>query len=50
MAAKPQLLNDAQMAQFIREGYLNVQADFPVPLNQEIYQRIGMSKPAPAKK
>lgn len=40
MAAKPQLLNDAQMAQFIREGYLNVQADFPVPLNQEIYQRI----------
>jgi hypothetical protein len=28
------------MYQFIREGYLTVQADFPVPLNQDIYQRI----------
>lgn len=40
MAARPQLLNDAQMQQFIREGYLTVQADFPVPLHQDLYQRI----------
>ncbi len=40
MAAKPQLLSDAQMYQFIREGYVTVEAEFPVPLHQDIYQRI----------
>jgi len=40
MAAKPQLLSDAQMQQFIREGYVLVEADFPVPLHQDIYQRL----------
>lgn len=40
MAAKPQLLSDAQMQHFLREGYLLVQAEFPVPLHQEICQRI----------
>jgi hypothetical protein len=40
MAASPQLLSDAQMQQFVREGYLLVEADFPVPLHKDLCQRI----------
>ncbi|HZO88463.1 MAG TPA: HEAT repeat domain-containing protein [Chthonomonadaceae bacterium] len=40
MANDLELLTDAQMQQFIREGYLLIQADFARPVHQEIYEQL----------
>ena len=34
------LLDDAQMQQFITDGYITVQADYPPEFHQDIYQQI----------
>lgn len=43
MADKPVLLTDAQMQQFIREGYLMLHPDFPEGFHAKVYQRIDES-------
>lgn len=37
---KPTLLTDAQIQRFLVDGYLTVEATFPTPVHQEIYQRL----------
>lgn len=37
---QPTLLTDDQMQHFIVHGYLSVEAAFPTPVHQEIYQRL----------
>lgn len=37
---KPLRLTDEQVQRFIVEGYLTVEATFPTPVHQEIYQRL----------
>ena len=34
------LLTDVQMQQFIRDGYIQVKADFAAPLHQHIYDGV----------
>lgn len=43
MADKPILLNDEQMQQFIRDGYLILHPDFPEGFNEKVYKRIDES-------
>lgn len=40
MADKPVLLTDAQMQQFIRDGYLILHPDFPEGFHEKVYKRI----------
>ncbi len=40
MADRQHLLDDAQMQQFIRDGYVQVKADFVAPLHQQIYDQL----------
>jgi hypothetical protein len=40
MSQRPHLLNDQQMQDFIRQGYLVVNADLPPTFHQSIYQQI----------
>jgi len=43
MADKPILLNDEQMQNFIRDGYLILHPDFPEGFNEKVYTRIDES-------
>ena len=40
MADQLNLLSDEQVQQFIVNGYINVQADYPAPFHQDVYQQI----------
>ena len=43
MADKPVLLTDAQMQQFIRDGYLILHPDSPEGFHEKVYKRIDES-------
>lgn len=43
MADKPVLLTDAQMQEFIRDGYLILQPDFPDGFHEKVYRRVDES-------
>ena len=40
MPQQPRLLNDQQMQDFIRQGYIVVNADLPLTVHQSIHQQI----------